>query len=191
MKTSQILSCVFILTLLFGTSCKKDNPGPQLPPATTTGACTFGCRVNGEVWLPGKKSNGTIDDIEGGIKGRWNLDGSRDTLSYDFLLFGYGKNNSSFQVYLSEINQTGTYQVNFSTMMWPAMVQPESYLFFSDGTRTFQTDSRNGGSVTITRYDKSKQIFSGQFEFKVFNKNGIDSAIVADGRFDIDMNKIN
>ena len=188
---SQILLAVSILALLFGTSCKKDNQCPQLPPITKTGACTFGCRVNGEVWLPGKKSNGTIDDIEGGIKGRWNLDGSRDTISYDFLLFGYGKNNSSFQVYLSEINQTGAYPVNFSTMMWPAMVQPKSYLFFNDGSRGFQTDFRNTGSVTVTRYDKTNQIFSGQFEFKVFNSNGLDSAVVTDGRFDIDMKKIN
>jgi hypothetical protein len=35
--------------------CKKDNQGPskeQLPAITQTGANTFGCYVNGEIFLP-------------------------------------------------------------------------------------------------------------------------------------------
>ena len=44
-----------LLPALLGLSqCKKNDPNPvdQLPPATQTGANTFGCLVNGQPWLP-------------------------------------------------------------------------------------------------------------------------------------------
>jgi hypothetical protein len=53
---------ILALILLSQTACKKDKhingtgtPPPQqqqLPPITTEGKNTFGCLVNGEVWLP-------------------------------------------------------------------------------------------------------------------------------------------
>ena len=49
-----------------GSSCNKneipptDNP-PQLPPETQTGANTFGCLVNGKVWLP--KGGGLLPGV--------------------------------------------------------------------------------------------------------------------------------
>ncbi|MCU0447511.1 MAG: hypothetical protein MUE85_21650 [Microscillaceae bacterium] len=39
------------LSLAFAT-CKKKNVEPKLPPETQVGANTFGCRVNGQVWVP-------------------------------------------------------------------------------------------------------------------------------------------
>jgi hypothetical protein len=44
----------FSLTLLFG-ACElfpEAEPENTLPPITQVGANTFGCKVNGEVWLP-------------------------------------------------------------------------------------------------------------------------------------------
>ena len=46
---------VILLSTLLGASCKKTNtpsPTDQLPPTTQTGANTFGCLVNGKVWIP-------------------------------------------------------------------------------------------------------------------------------------------
>ena len=54
-----------IILILFSfllVSCSKDNPfetpttPDQLPPATTVGANTVGCLVNGEVFLPHKNN---------------------------------------------------------------------------------------------------------------------------------------
>ena len=49
---------LFLITsfVLLISSCKKSkpsNPIDQLPPETQTGANTFGCLVNGEVFKPG------------------------------------------------------------------------------------------------------------------------------------------
>jgi hypothetical protein len=46
----------FTAVILSGSSCKKHkpiSPVDQLPPETQTGANTFGCLVNGEVFKPG------------------------------------------------------------------------------------------------------------------------------------------
>ena len=44
-----LLACLFSL-LLSAPHCKKDRF--ELPPETTTGANTFGCKVNGKVFVP-------------------------------------------------------------------------------------------------------------------------------------------
>ncbi|MBA3675300.1 MAG: hypothetical protein H0W75_10180 [Chitinophagaceae bacterium] len=55
MKNNLIhIPLFFFFTFLTAASCKKpgsDNTD-QLPPETTTGAMTFGCKVNGEVFIP-------------------------------------------------------------------------------------------------------------------------------------------
>ena len=53
MKNLLLLITSFVL---LSSSCKKSkptNPVDQLPPETQTGANTFGCLVNGEVFKPG------------------------------------------------------------------------------------------------------------------------------------------
>jgi len=44
-----LFTCLFSL-LLSASRCKKDHF--HLPPETTTGANTFGCKVNGKVFVP-------------------------------------------------------------------------------------------------------------------------------------------
>src|SRR5688500_14167723 len=49
-----MIACLFAGTLI---SCQDDPPAPPpeptLPPITQTGENTFGCRIDGEVWLRG------------------------------------------------------------------------------------------------------------------------------------------
>jgi hypothetical protein len=54
MKPLKIILVLFCSFLLLSASCKKEksNPIDNLPPATQTGANTFGCLVNGEAFLP-------------------------------------------------------------------------------------------------------------------------------------------
>ena len=62
MKTPCFVIALFMVTLL---SCKK-QPVDQLsllPPATQTGANTFGCLVNGRAFLP-KKGLFSHTDLE-------------------------------------------------------------------------------------------------------------------------------
>ena len=55
MKTYQPLLFLFTALLTMNLHCEKDRPEDNklpavLPPATTIGANTFGCEINGVVW---------------------------------------------------------------------------------------------------------------------------------------------
>ena len=54
-KIKRIL-CVSIL-LAFIIQCKKSSPSQELPPITQDGKNTFGCKVNGQVWIPNIECN--------------------------------------------------------------------------------------------------------------------------------------
>jgi hypothetical protein len=58
MKLITSLSIIFIAFVLMASGCKKNSnsnnsPVDQLPPATQTGANTFGCLINGQAFTPG------------------------------------------------------------------------------------------------------------------------------------------
>jgi hypothetical protein len=70
----------FILLFLFLVfpQCKKGSFNPSLPPETTTGAMTFGCKVNGKVFVPrdGNGNPGLFPEYEnlGNVPdGGWHL----------------------------------------------------------------------------------------------------------------------
>jgi hypothetical protein len=49
----KLLLYLCLATLTQCSKCKDDPiPVNQLPPATQTGAGTFGCLVNGQAWMP-------------------------------------------------------------------------------------------------------------------------------------------
>ena len=50
---NYLLVTLALLALFTFSQCKKNKTDePQLPPETTTGAMTFGCKVNGKVFVP-------------------------------------------------------------------------------------------------------------------------------------------
>ena len=53
---THLLLSFLLITLFTFSNCKKNkptNPVDELPPETQTGANTFGCLVNGQVFKPG------------------------------------------------------------------------------------------------------------------------------------------
>jgi hypothetical protein len=114
---------LFILILLlssFLTACSNDEE--VLPSITAHGANTFGCKVNGQVWV----ANGTdgwnpLDPLTGGLVG---LDTSKDGFSKEykdyFWMSAYRKDNSSFTFFIGELPKVGTYLLNIDTKPRPA-----------------------------------------------------------------------
>jgi len=58
MKKRSFFLLVIISIISF--QCKKSVQEDQLPPITTIGANTFGCLINGNVWLPGRPAMSII-----------------------------------------------------------------------------------------------------------------------------------
>lgn len=181
--------------LLF-TGCKgcddTPNPEPTLPPVTTTGANTFGCKVNGKLWLPSKRSIGTLPKIEGGIVTRY-VGGGREKNWYDILIFANNNDGSGFQINLSRINSPGVYPLNFTNCVFAACIQMPSYGYYYENENRFSAITIEESKVVLIRYDTINKIFSGTFSFKAKAFYGIrkDTIDVTDGRFDIDQKKIN
>ncbi len=164
---------VMPLALLLG--CKKTSPAPadQLPPATQTGANTFGCLLNGQVWTP-QGYNGTsnysvvVDPTYHG--GNVDVRAYRytDNLLQSLIMGGDG------------INSVGTYSLDAT---------PRS-IFFTDthlpsACQNFDgsTGQYRRGTLTITRLDPQAAIVSGTFAFTLY-KPGCDTVRVTQGRFD-------
>ena len=178
--TRKLLLYLALPLLTQCSKCKQDDPAPldQLPPATQTGANTFGCLVNGQVYLPGGGSNGTPNYAviyDSGFRG-----GSLQVLTYRYV--GSGSNTQqNVSVIGDSISRVGSYSLT-STGGRAAI--------FLDRNRPSPCDQFAGGStiytkgnLTITRLDLQAGIVSGTFSFTLY-KAGCDTVKVTQGRFD-------
>ncbi|RYU84308.1 hypothetical protein [Hymenobacter persicinus] len=165
-----------LLLLTQCSKCKKDDPTPaeQLPPATQTGANTFGCLVNGQPYTPsgynGVSNYAVLYDP--GFKG-----GSLDVRTYR-----YPRPGKSQYLILSSTNidKPGVYQFS-----------PTAGAFFTDALRpvpcnnydSSDNNTYSKGTITITRLDLNAGIISGTIDFTLAQP-GCDTIKVTQGRFD-------
>ena len=149
------------------------TPKEVLPAATQTGANTFGCLVNGKVWLP-KGYNGT----------------SNLSLSYDPT---FNKGTFDLRSYRYPDNSTRVQYVILSSDSLSATgIDPVKDIHqdvqFSDSNTcqyySFDSTVHRTGAITITKFDLMKGIISGTFQFNL-SKTGCDSIKVTGGRFDM------
>lgn len=176
---------LFLLaSLLLGSSCKKQrtvNPVDQLPPATQTGANTFGCLVNGQAFKPGgaQLSGGSLQCNYQLVNG-----------GYYFVLVGRYRNNTNGSgsivgLYSDSLKmEEGTKQVLKSRTNNNASASYSTYT----STSAYDQFETNGTSYTgelwIKKLDTIKQIASGTFWFTAANGKG-DTVKITDGRFDV------
>jgi Family of unknown function (DUF6252) len=162
-------SWLWAIALLFiANSCQKD----PLPKPTQKGLNTFGCKINGEVWIPdGKK--GAIPALKP-IAGGFSKSGNN---TFSIYLHTIKSNDQSLLLSLPN----AVVGDNFFSQTLPGRI---NYAEFSDGNFVpFQTSSVNTGKVTITRADTVSKILSGTFEF--VGGRGNEKVVVTEGRFDI------
>ncbi|MGI4870136.1 MAG: DUF6252 family protein [Janthinobacterium lividum] len=164
------------LALLLLTQCHKDDPDPlsQLPEATQTGANTFGCLVNGQVWRPGGNDGTSNYSVY------YDPTYAQGTLSVaTYRLTGNGTDQQIISINSDSMRTTGAYKLK---------VLGHHQVGFGDHrTRCdyFSTDPGTycKGSFTITRLDYKAGIVSGTFAFTLY-KAGCDTVKVTQGRFD-------
>jgi len=161
-----------ILLLLTCAACKDGALAPkeQLPPATQEGRNTFGCLVNGEVWVPNISINPSIHRLTGYFsEGYFYLRANRTK---------EGK-RQSFGLDHKYIDSIGIYSLE------PTIDQPIIQVFFKDSEDRYDTDSvATPGELNISYLDTSKRIISGTFYFDAINEAGKVMEI-RDGRFDL------
>lgn len=168
---------LFPVLSIFFLSCRKTNTSDQLPPSTQIGAGTFGCKINGEVFVP-KGSDGT---------GRPN-----PHISYDFDLQGQPFLSISSKQFVSgtfagycdivfrNLNSTGDYYypVDFENFVTWQSLLGNCY------TPAYDTTVKKWGKGIITKLDIPNRIISGTFDCK-FKHGQCDTVYITEGRFDI------
>ena len=168
---------VALLVALLGLSqCKQKGPTPeeQLPPATQTGANTFGCLVNGQVWTP-KGNNGSSNYTVSYDPAFRN--GTLNVATYRYL--GSGATDlQSMVLYSDSLKTTGRYALNKPGRQEGLFHDFQTGCEYSGHGRNY-----GRGVLTITRLDAQAGIISGTFAFTLYLP-GYDSLRVTQGRFD-------
>lgn len=173
MRILKLTLIVLGFLLLNSSSCRKDEE-ETLPPETQTGANTFGCLVNGNVW----RNNGVAP-----------FPGSNLNTNVGINYFTLGILNTNNK----DINQTMSFTVFASIKLGKYNLNSEQLhaKFANEMTNCFyQTDSIETGILEITNFDTLHYIISGRFNFKAVklssSTGSCDSIVnITEGRFDI------
>jgi len=174
--------CFLFLLIFFsvlGFHCKKHRtPEEQLPPETHGGVGTFGCLVNGSVFVP----KGTP------------LAGPILSCAYQYINGGY-----HFQVTAREDNSSQTLAVGIFTdsleisqgiqLRLSLRGSGSAYgqhgnLNLNSSNKVFYTDSTNSGELKINFLDTINRIASGTFWFDGVAQDG-EKVQIREGRCDV------
>jgi len=176
----RITPCLLSLLLLL-VSCKKEkekDPLSQLPPETQTGANTFGCLINGEIFKPGgaQLSGGSLQCNYQFVD-----------KAYYFVLIGRYR--------MKRVgNSVGLYADSLQIQKGQKYILKSRTMGNSSGTilldkdltyDRFVTDgSSYTGELWIKHFDTVGQIASGTFWFDAVSETG-EVVQVREGRFDM------
>lgn len=162
------------------TQCRQDDPTPleQLPPATQTGANTFGCLLNGQAWTP-SGNNGTPNFLV--TYDPQYLGGSIQVKTYRYT----GSKQDILQGIVFgaiQVQQSGKYNFELrgnNGINYIDNSQSSHCSYYGEPPMlTYRT-----GTLTITRLDLQQGIIAGTFDFTLAQP-GCDTIRVTDGRFD-------
>jgi hypothetical protein len=163
---------LLILTVFTLTSCDKDddkakNPIDQLPPATQTGARTFGCLLDGVAFVPTKFNGSSWYQYVNGYY--FSLQGNM-YVNKELILLGLSTDNL-------KIEEGKTYILQ-------AKIDGNASAKYFDDYDDSRTTSSEKGEMTITKLDLTKNIVSGTFFYDIKDSKGVLHKIT-NGRFDM------
>lgn len=162
--------------ILTASQCKKKTDEPQLRPETTTGAMTFGCKINGKVFVPrdGRGKPGLFVQyvyMGTGPGGGWYL---------NIPATNWVPNPPEGV----NIGTDSLLLIEGATYLFKAQQKGVASAFYQNGPEFNTTDS-NPGELRITKHDQQNRILSGTFFFTGTNISTGEKISVTEGRFDI------
>lgn len=172
----------FLCSLLIGSSCRKHkpvDPVSQLPPETQTGANTFGCLVDGKVFLPkGDPFGGPVIKAQyqfvNGKQG-FGVSARRSTGETSQIV---GIIGDSIQISIGTFNLTSLASGKFSGgYTYRDLTNPAGVSYY---TKDIQK-----GQITIKHFDTVNQIVSGTFWFDALDSTTGKIVQIREGRFDL------
>ena len=179
---------IFIALLFLMSSCHEDDKiMPEnlnvLPPITMEGLNTYGCYINGELFLPKKNSLNPStfpiianydEDCTGNLCGFY-LTGTRDVVEpRDF---------RKLEISFFDLKEEGIYSRENGCF---AKANAKCRMVnFIGNSGDHYIDTTQNHIIDITKLDTKNNIASGTFEFVLINERDItDTLRITDGRFD-------
>lgn len=187
----QLLTTLFLGFIII--SCDRlTETQDSLPAATKTGANTFGCKLNGVVFVPNKAIGSTV--VERPLKVFGYYSNSQNSSSKIAAWRGEDvKNLLYIDVYIYKIDLIGKGLYNLGK----APQYDDSPPFYSyikcravsPTTRQYKDygSYENSGSIDVTYLSDDKLIMSGKFTGKLREINGTEEVEITEGRFDINL----
>jgi hypothetical protein len=175
--TPALFQFSLLISLLLATCDVDENPSIRdrdfLPPATTHGTGTFGCRINGEVW----RNAPTIfnDNIDLDYSSHWEIFnlGVEGASKYD------DPGNFEAISVSANFSTSGTHSIRAATYANESRDLPCDMVILNEH---LTLDDLN--FLKITRLDATGGVISGEFAFVVIDSLCLDTIRVTDGRFD-------
>ncbi len=176
-KVQQLILFSTLFLLLF--SCKKNDPPetsnePVLPPMTHEGLNTFGCYIDGELFVANDgPSVVSIPRLSGSFGGEDNI------LKLQGTRYENGEYLADISFKVKHITEEGEYSMfSFGTEL-------KGYITSGFENCDYYHNPDNYGFVRITYLDNEKNIIAGIFEMKLINPDCVDTLKeITDGRFD-------
>ena len=174
----KTLICFSII--LLAVSCKKEVS--ELPPATQTGANTFGAKVDGKFWVPAGFGPFPANDIL-----QAHFVPGRD-LYIEAMNLASSPNETEITLFIKSATEPGTYLLNQPSAGFPSTAVSYGYYVKRNITpeNEWITNAQYTGSVTITKIDTVNRFVSGTFQFNAINMyNSPVPLSVTEVRFDV------
>ncbi len=184
----RIIPLIGIIYIVCGIACKKSSPPPALPPVTEEGKNTFGCKINGQVWVPYLHCSAfTGSETELGYIIKPVNTYSTLPISIWLQAGNYANGKTVF-----------SFQQNYSLsdhIYGPGNIIDSLIINFSSGLSSIYSNFQIYPPQNTTRYlqisklDTINNIVSGTFAFTLYSitgvANNLDSVVITDGRFDL------
>ena len=145
-------------------ACKKDN-NDGLTPETQTGANTFSCKINGQIFVPKQDLFGPIP-----LYSEINVSNGNNILSVSASNPNTYLQNMHFNIY--DFKGVGEYNIDITNNIYI-----DCYLNIPSPN----LEKSQNGTIVITKYQG--KIVSGTFEFNL--KHDTENIAVTSGRFDL------
>lgn len=166
-----VLFIAATLSSLIACDESDSKDASDLPPITMEGNNTFGCMLDGKVWIP------ISNFSEGGIY--TELQTVTDTIGINIYADNAkDENGFTLSVYDSPAIKTGkVYDLTNPNFFVQYSWQNEEIVCLYEETES--------GSIIFTRFDLTNRIVAGTFEFNAHSLECSESVVVTEGRFDL------
>ncbi|RUA35320.1 MAG: hypothetical protein DSY77_02820 [Bacteroidetes bacterium] len=185
--------------ILIASSCQKEEieVEDELPPITQEGLNTFGCKIDGEVFVPKDGEPSFFVSAATGLRVVFGTDFQADSGGDDVSISAVNakdENGNFVFIYIDSISSENIFEI-FDSEGSSVNPQINSHGFvvtYSNGQRKKFLSFSNAGKIDVTLIDFESYIISGIFEFQAVNEaDYTDTLSITEGRFDINWRTLN